>query len=382
MPGDPSISSNDVLRVGHGAISWGPAVGFKDGALALVDKTTNSGKREFSLMRLDAAGRLVAESTALPLKKPTAGGAIVILGSEKALMAVHDGKEERFTAKGMACCFYYNQPRWFQCSWKAKKVKFEEIDFWKGMHARNITAKSQGNNTTWTMSYTTYQRQPKVASDSRLAFGFSSGPRPPQIHQSEVPCHGVAHIAESPLEILALVNSEYKDIKLWRLTAEGQVSEIASISPPEQRQGEVSEPAIFSLPDGYLFLWRFFNKKVKKEQRDGSIWLRTCDRTLNHFDQPRRLSDHREVPAGEWLACDLGHSGLVVWANGLSRPKQQIHFVRIGSRSDLPKQSRAFPGALPNHVLATKRGVLALSTIFSTDPYFWRLKADDLGDLK
>jgi hypothetical protein len=50
--------------------------------------------------------------------------------------------------------------------------------------------------------------------------------------------------------------------------------------------------------------------------RDRGIWFRTCDRTLSEFDQPQRLCDDHEIPAGEWLAADLGGSVLVVWADG------------------------------------------------------------------
>lgn len=86
------------------------------------------------------------------------------------------------------------------------------------------------------------------------------------------------------------------------------------------------------------------------------------------------------MPAGEWLAAGLGGTVGVVWANGMSRPAQHIRFVRIRSRSELPRPPLAFPGDLPNHLFLTKRGVLALSTVSSLEPYFISLRSTLLGE--
>ena len=296
-------------------------------------------------------------------------------------MVVLDRKEERPTVNGTLCCLYHDQPRWFLCSWSEQSVELEEVAFWKGIAAGNMSANHHGGITSWTMWMTAYERKPELSAVSRLAFGFASGSRPPEIHSTDVPCQGVAHVIESQDSILALVNSGYEEIKLWRLTADGRVTEVSVISPRGQRKGEVSEPAILSLADGYVFLWRYFNKKIKRLQRDGGLWFRSCDRTLSRFDEPQRLNDDCEIPTGKWIANDLGGSGLVVWANGLSQSQQQIRFVTIRLRSDLPKPSQVFPGVLPKHLLATRRGVLALSTVCSEKPYSWSLRSQSYGDL-
>ncbi len=40
MPADKAQSSDEILRNELGEIHWGPAAGFEDGVLALVDRTS------------------------------------------------------------------------------------------------------------------------------------------------------------------------------------------------------------------------------------------------------------------------------------------------------------------------------------------------------
>jgi hypothetical protein len=242
----------EVLREERGGIAWGPAAAFDNGAIALVDQHLNAGPCTFFLVRLDSVGRLVAQSKPIPVMNPTDGGEIAVTSKSKALMVVRDRKDEDFQRGELACQFSYDQPRWFTCSWKSNALDFEEVDFWKDMDAGGIRATSHPNWTSWTMVTTTYAKEPEVSVSGRLAFGFGSGLKPPVLHEVDVPCHDVAHLAENEQQLLALTVSEYKEVKLWRLTAGGTASELAQISPRNQRKGEISGPAILRLSDGYL----------------------------------------------------------------------------------------------------------------------------------
>jgi hypothetical protein len=298
------------------------------------------------------------------------------------LIVAPDRKEERFISGGGECCLMYDQPRWFTCSWKEQLSEPEQIGFWQGMAAGDFMAQSRGETTSWTMRQTHYEREPQVNVKARLAFGFSTAARPPEMHTTEAPCTEAVHVMESAESILALVNCGFKELRLYRLTTTGEATQLALLSLREQRKGEVSGPAILSLPDSYVFLWRYYNKKIKPTTRDGGIWFRTCDRGLREFGEPQRLSADHEICAGRWLVSDLNGSGMVFWANGASRSKQQVRFVQIRSRTELPLEPRAYPGILPDRVLATNAGVLALTTVFSRQPYCFSLTASRLDGLQ
>jgi hypothetical protein len=59
-----------------------------------------------------------------------------------------------------------------------------------------------------------------------------------------------------------------------------------------------------------------------------------------------------------------------------------VRFVQIRSRTELPLEPRAYPGILPDRVLATNAGVLALTTVFSRQPYCFSLTASRLDGLQ
>lgn len=363
-------------------ISWGSAVSSNDGVLALIYRFSNSGSSVSSVSKLNAMGHLIEESKPLPLDHPVQKGCVALPTGGRALIVAPDRKEERFVSDGGECCFMYDQPRWFACSWKGRLLEPEQIGFWQSMAAGDFMAQSGDETVTWTMRQTVYEREPQVCARAYLAFGFATGARLPDMHSTETPCTEAAHVMESAESILALVNSGFKELRLYRLAATGETSQLSVICPQEHRKGEVSEPAILPLADGYVFLWRYYNKKIKRSTRDGGIWFRTCDRGLREFGEPQRLSADREICAGRWLASDLNDSGMVVWANGPSRSKEQVRFVRVRARSELPLEPRAYRGILPDRVLATDAGVLALSTVFSQQPYCFRLMASRLDDLQ
>jgi hypothetical protein len=369
-----------VLCYEDGCLSWGPAAALDDGAIAQVEQTSNAGKDRLYLVRLDAQGRLIARSNNLPVKQPHFGGAMAVTAPRQALLAMLDRKEEEFEEDGITCSIDRDQPRWFKCTAAGPALEFKEVDFWKGMAIGGMQAAAGDKVSTWSMIKTSYIRSPEVSATGYLAFGFGATGKPPTLHETTVRCTGVAHVPENERQLLALAVSGYRQATLLRLTAKGEVAEIAPMSPPGQRQGEVAEPAIVRLPDGYLFVWRYYNKRIRKEERDGGLWFRTCDLALTSFDPPRRLAEDREVPAGAWAACRLEDSAVVVWANGASRKKQHVRCVRMRSRADRPKL-RELPGPVPDRLVPSGNGVLALRTLFVEKPYEWKLQATRLDSL-
>jgi len=371
-----AFSEQEVMRYQEGSLCWGPAVASNQGALALIERESNSGGTQFLLAELDSGGTLVAQSKPLPLQQPHPGGAIVATGAGEALVVVLDRKERRFELSGQATCFLYNRPRWFRCVSNSSNLELTEVDFWEGVNASRITATLRRPRTMWTMVTSRYATDPVVSVTSMLAYGFADGSALPVLKETELSCNGATHLATGDGHMLALIESGFKEIQLWRLSEKSAPQEVASLTARGQRRGEVSNAVLFKLRDGFVFFWRYFNKRVRKEQRDGGLWFRTCEPGLTRLDEPCRLSDDREIPATAWRSFDLGDSILVVWKNGLIRGKQEVRYVRVRTRAELPKTPRMFPGDLPAHVLPTPRGLLVLNTVFSESPYSWSLRSE------
>jgi hypothetical protein len=367
-------ADQEVMSSRRGALAWGPAAAFSRGVLAVVDSASNSGRCETFLVELDGSGRLRAQSDPLPLEHPYPGGAIAVAEAPEALVVALDRKEHRFELRsGLSTVFYYDQPRWFKCVGKKGVLKVNEIGFWEGVCAHGMTATLRDGQAFWTMSSTRHMTEP-VTSGSVLAYAFGASSDVPVMKETDVSCSDITHLVTRNGQHLALTVSAYKEMQLWRLHADRDREAVASLSARGQRSGEVSGSVVYELADGFVFLWRYFNRKARRETRDGGLWFRTCDPGLTCFATACRLSDDREITAGSWQSFPLIDSILIVWKNGVSRKSQQTRYVRIRNCKELPNMTQDFPGNLPAHVIQTRSGVVTLSTVFSARPYHWSLR--------
>lgn len=376
---DGVLSNREVLTLSGacGSLAWGPAADLGDGALAVMEIGDGGERCERVLVRFGRHGEEIAR-TNLRMKNGVHGGAIGVLGGEEALVACLDRVEKHVSGADVNVVLTYDRPHWFGCHWDDKSLKAVELANWSAENTTDIAVSRRGQDVAWVFIKRSFGQAPNFESTRQVAVCFAGTPTAAGLMPTSIACGEIDHQLTSGQECILFGISGYREGSLWRVSRDGATTRIETICGAAKKKVELSSPRILRLADGFAFLWREFNGRIRKEERDGGIWMRTCDPGLSNFDEPRRVSPDRDIAAGAWNACSLASESLIVWRQGLSRKAQKVKSVRLKSRSGSPEEM-PFPGLLPDRLVPLKEGVLSLATGFDHAKSTWSLHAITLS---
>lgn len=316
---------------------------------------------------------------------PNGFGSLVRTGGYSAMAVLTNREGELRKEEPLAQVAHIDRAYWFDCRIEKQRIEVTLVDVW---NSRSLPASipPQGTQAAGNVAWlallgppaTLDVMNPKV----HLCYGWSKRAQVPDFHETSVGPVEFTAVPVADNQTLAFACSGWKRLHVILLGPGQNTRIIAEFRPKGQARGELSDLGAAVRPDGYALFWRYYNKRIRREERDGGIFFCALDTSLDRLTGVQRLSPNREIPAGRVKVFDFGQHSMVVWRDGLSDRRHEIRYVDFETLGQLPTTPKRFPGPFPDAVVETEKGLLALATIFSQEPYGWTIEAHTLASVR
>jgi hypothetical protein len=351
----------EVTHSSDGALGYVAAVADGERILVHARHVANTGISTSELFLLDLTGTLVARET-VPVNGPGGRIELALTGTGCAALVLS-------TREGTLPPDVYH---WFRVEWPDDRIVITHLSSWTQGQVWTQPPKLRSR----TGVMLTLCRNPTREEDtSELVFAFN-GPIPPNRFTTlkvERPAdydgcvigrdHGVA-----------VANLGYRDLVIFELTP-NVVRAIGSVAAKGQRRGETGKVRLVNRSNEVGVLWHHNNKRIRRAERDASLYLARLDPETLTPSRAVRLTDDREIV--DWHVMDGERSAVLFWKNGLSRRSQSVLLLEVNRLEDLPREPHDFDQPYPEAAVETLGGRLAFSVEFTETPYRWTLRASD-----
>lgn len=358
----------EVTHATDGGLGYVAAVADDERILVHVRHSANTGISTSQLFLLDQTGTAVAR-TSVPVRAPGGRIELALTGIGSAALAVSTRDPSSALREGIAPSDVYH---WFRVEWPDDRIKVTPLSTW--MHGQICTQpptlRSRGRTTL------TLCRDPRPeAAAGDLAFAVD-GPIPAERFTTikvERPVGYDACVIGHD-HAVAAVNLDFHDVRLFELRP-GLVRDIGTVSAKGQRRGETGDVRLVSRSNDVGVLWWYFNKRIRRTERDASLYLARLDQSTLMPAQAVRLTADREIVG--WHLMDGKRGAALFWKNGLSRRSQSVRLLQFNRLDALPAEPVNFDQPYPEAAVETESGRLAFSVEFTQTPYRWTLRATD-----
>jgi hypothetical protein len=362
------VSTGEVTHSTDGGLGYVAAVADDERILVHVRHSANTGISTSQLLLLDQTGAVVARQT-VPLSSPGGRIELALTGSGSAALAVSTRDPSSALREGIVPSDVYH---WFRVEWPNDRIKVTPLSSW--MHGQIWTQppmlRSRGRTTL------TLCRDPSPdAAVGDLAFAFD-GSIPPERFTTikvERPI-GYDACVIGHNRAVAVANLDFHDLVLFQLTPD-IVRTVGPVAAKGHRRGETGDARLVNRSRQVGVLWRYYNKRIRKSERDASLYLARVDPDSLTPGQALRLTADREIV--EWHLMDGKRSAVLFWKNGLSRRSQSVRRLEFSHLDELPAEPVNFDQPYPEASVETEAGRLAFSVEFTETPYRWTLRATD-----
>ena len=358
----------EVTHATDGGLGYVAAVADGERILVHVRHLANTGVSTSQLFLLDQTGTAVAR-TSIPVRAPGGRIELALTGTGSAALAVSTRDRSSALREGIAPSDAYH---WFRVEWPNDRIKLTPLPSWT--HGQIWTQppklRSRGGTTL------TICRDPRPeAAAGDLAFAVD-GPIPPDRFTTikvERPIGYDACVIGHD-HGLAAVNLDFHDVRLFELRP-GLVRDIGTVSAKGQRRGETGDVRLLYQSNQVAVLWRYFNKRIRRTERDATLYLARLDQGTLMPGPAVRLTADREVTS--WHLMDGERGAVLLWKDGLSRRSQSVRLIEFSRLDALPAEPVGFDQPYPEAAVETTIGRLAFSVEFTATPYRWTLRAVD-----
>jgi hypothetical protein len=333
-----------------------------------VRHLANTGVSTSQLFLLDPTGTVVA-STSVPVRAPGGRIELALMRTGSAALAVSTRDPGSMLREGIVPSDVYH---WFRVEWPDDRIKVTRLPSWTHGQIWTEPPKLRSRDGT-ALTLCRDPRPEAVAGD--LAFAFD-GPIPPErltTLKVERPIGYDACVIGHDRAV-AVANLDFRDLVLFELTP-GVVRAIGSMAAKGQRHGETGDGRLVNRSNQAGVFWRYYNKRIRRAERDGSLYLARLDPETLTPGQVVRLTADREVMS--WHIMDGKRSAVLFWKNGLSRRSQSVRLLEFSRLDALPAQPVNFDQPYPEAAVETTAGRLAFSVEFTATPYRWTVRAFD-----
>jgi hypothetical protein len=361
------VSAVEVTRSTDGGLGYVAAVADDGRILVHVRHFANTGISTSQLFLLDQTGTAVARTT-VPVRAPGGRIELALTGIGSAALAVSTRDPSPALQEGIGPSDVYH---WFRVEWPNDRIKVTPLSSWHGQIWTHPPMLRSRGGTTLTLC-----RDPRPeAAAGDLAFAVD-GPIPPDRFTTikvERPIGYDACVIGHD-HAVAAVNMDFHDVRLFELRP-GLVRDIGTVSAKGQRRGETGDVRLIGQSNQVAVLWRYHNKRIRRTERDASLYLARLDQETLMPAPAVRLTADREVML--WHLMNGKRSAVLFWKNGLSPRSQSVRLLEFSRLDALPAEPVNFDQPYPEAAVETEAGRLAFSVEFTQTPYRWTLRATD-----
>jgi hypothetical protein len=320
----------------------------------------NDGYGSFVVALLDSHGRCIS-TLGVPLDESAAGTASIASNSTgNAIVVVPTGDPDRPHA-------YH----WFAVTWPEDRLAIRGLGRWSHGQVRTAPPIMRTNRGETIVA----GHDPVGVTDGvgPLAYAFGTVYPPDRLATTGlIAVTGFDALPIASNRAVAALALGRREIALYSWNPTGQTHLGAVTKPPAKV--EVGGPRLTERSDGIGVFWQQYNGRIRRTERDSSLFFATYDPTTPGLSSPTRLTADREVPVEGWHLVEGRRQGLLVWKEGLIRRKQVVRLVTFERLGDLPRGSEPLDLPFPDAVVETDGGPLALWSEFTRTPYSWTLR--------